>query len=130
MSQKNRTLLISLAIGMILGCFMSTAIGSIVWFNSNPSISEVRNAISENLTLTEQELNEVTQMAIVGAVIDFILHLMLLCEFISFSLTEIYDEKGFPSLNSEGQINMASYCVRNGQHGYSPLYKLETAVSV
>jgi hypothetical protein len=36
-----------------------------------------------------------------------VLHDRQLCEFISFSLTEMYNERGFPILNSERQVNMA-----------------------
>lgn len=40
-------------------------------------MSELKSGITENMSLTEQELTQIIQMAMVGAVIDFVLHLML-----------------------------------------------------
>ncbi|MCP4418697.1 MAG: hypothetical protein GY805_18925 [Chloroflexi bacterium] len=77
MKHKSRILLTGAVIGIVLGLLISVPIGSIIWFRDNPSISEVRDAIDENMNLTEDELDQVTQMASAGAVIDFIIKVML-----------------------------------------------------
>ena len=77
MKQKHKTLMLGITIGIVLGCCVSTPVGSAIWFNNSPSISELRSVIVENMTLTEQELNQVTQMVIIGSMIDFTLQLMM-----------------------------------------------------
>jgi Na+/glutamate symporter len=63
--------------GALLGLILGILIGSILWFTSNPSISEMESAVEENLNLTDEQHERVMEMARAGTVIDLVIHLFL-----------------------------------------------------
>lgn len=75
MKRKYRNILIGTAIGIIIGLLISIPLGSIVWFRTNPSLSEVQTVMEETMDLNEAESEEMNQLLIVGSVIDFVLRL-------------------------------------------------------
>ncbi len=63
--------------GILLSLCLSVPLGSLTWFNNNPSLAEIEQGVAENMNLTAAESERVRQMMAVGAVIDFSFNLFL-----------------------------------------------------
>jgi hypothetical protein len=77
MSPKSRILLTGATIGLVIAFIFGLTVGSIIWFRDNPSVSELNTAVDKNMNLPEDASAQVSQMVAVGAIIDFIISVML-----------------------------------------------------